>query len=714
MSHVNKAIKEEHSEDAAFIRDYASAGLQFFIMDEKRSRDVLEAFIKLHEEGLIFNQCIILAHKVCSKGLEVDKAKVGVIENLLPPISLKGIRSFLGHAGIYRCFIKDFSKISKPLCNFVEKEVSFKFDDECLAAFETLMKSLITTPVITTPDWTKSFEMMCDASDYAVDAVLGQRKNNLFHVVYYASKMLNGAQMNYTTTEKELLDIEFELEIKDRKGTENQVADHLSRLENPDSTSHDKTLINESFPDEQLFAIEEQGADLIIRRCIPFCETEGILRDCHSTVYGGHYGGEKTAARNLQAGFFWPTLFKDAHQFILRCDHFQRVGNLTRKDEMPLNMMLEVEVFDVWGIDFMGPFISSCNNQYILLAVDYVSKWVEVKALPTNDIKVVLSFLHKQIFTRFGMPQVIISDENSKFTSMMQRYNVNQRIANAYHLQTNGQAEVSNREIERILEKVVCPSRKDWSLKFDEAVWAYRTTYKTPLGMSPFQLVYGKGCHLPAELEHKAYWTLTKLNLDQDAVEKKRMLQLNELDEFRLQAYENNKIYKEKVKRWHDRKLSPKLFVQGQQVLLFNSRLRLLPGKLKSRCSGPFIVKTVFPHGAVEIFENDLGQAFKVNGEILVADEEYARRLTKPILKNRGFLPSGKDGELLSMIAEKGWITFCESPEADPMSMVREFYANAKADKNGYSVVRGLTVDYQPEAIRRVIGHRQRKPQEEN
>ena len=133
----------------------------------------------------------------------------------------------------------------------------------------------------------------------------------------------------------------------------------------------------------------------------------------------------------------------------------------------------------------------------------------------------------------------------------------------------------------------MCPSRKDWSLKLDEAVWAYRTTYKTPLGMSSFQLVSGKGCHLPVELEYKAYWALKKLNLDLDAVGKKMMLQLNELDEFRLQAYENNKMYKEKVKRWHDRGLVLKSFTLGQQILLFNSRLRLFPGKLKSRWSGP-------------------------------------------------------------------------------------------------------------------------------
>ncbi|XP_074352727.1 uncharacterized protein LOC141691874 [Apium graveolens] len=199
----------------------------------------------------------------------------------------------------------------------------------------------------------------------------------------------------------------------------------------------------------------------------------------------------------------------------------------------------------------------------------------------------------------------------------MERYRVNHRVATAYHPQTNGHAEVSNQEIKRILEKVVSPSRKDWSLKLDEAVWAYRTTFKTPLGMSHFQLVYGKACNLPAELEHKAYWALKKLNLDMSTAGEKRVLQINELDEFRLQAYENNKLYKKKVKRWHDRRLVHKSFVSSQQVLLFNSRLRLFPGKLKSRWSGLFIVKTVFPHGAVEIFDKHLDQAFKVNGQRL-------------------------------------------------------------------------------------------------
>ncbi|XP_074377811.1 uncharacterized protein LOC141719338 [Apium graveolens] len=261
---------------------------------------------------------------------------------------------------------------------------------------------------------------------------------------------------------------------------------------------------------------------------------------------------------------------------------------MSKRDEMPLNVLLEVKIFDVWGIDFMGPFVSSCNNQYILLAVDYMSKWVEVKAFPTNDVKVVINFLHKQIFIRFGTPRVIISDEgshfcNHKFTALMERYHVNHRVATAYHPQTNGQVEVSNREIKRILEK----------------------------------LVYGKACHLPVKLEHKACQALKKLNLDMEAAGEKRMLQLNKLEEFHLRAYENNKLYKEKVKRWHDRRLVHKTFMPGQQVLLFNSYLRLFLGKLKSRWPGSFIVKTVSPHGAVEIFYKHLDQAFKVNGQRL-------------------------------------------------------------------------------------------------
>ncbi|GJT40765.1 reverse transcriptase domain-containing protein [Tanacetum coccineum] len=252
-------------------------------------------------------------------------------------------------------------------------------------------------------------------------------------------------------------------------------------------------------------------------------------------------------------------------------------------------------------MNFMGPFPSSRGNKYILVAIDYLSKWVEAKALPTNDARVVVKFL-KSLFARFGTPRAIISDRgthfcNDKFAKVMSKYGVTHRLSTAYHPQTSGQVEVSNRGLKRILERTVRENRASWSDRLDDALWAFCTAYKTPIGCTPYKLVYGKPCHLPIELEHRAYWALKHANFDLKTAGDHRKLQLNELNELHDQAYENSLIYKERTKKLHDSKIKNCIFNVGDQVLLFNSRLKIFSGKLKTRWSGPFTITEVFPFG---------------------------------------------------------------------------------------------------------------------
>ncbi|GJS50099.1 reverse transcriptase domain-containing protein [Tanacetum coccineum] len=380
---------------------------------------------------------------------------------------------------------------------------------------------------------------------------------------------------------------EFDIEIRDKKGAENLAADHLSRLENPhqdkleNKENHEAIFLNRKlwfdalqdpkYPWVARFANTMRGNSSVLIRIdktmcflgkVSFRQSQSLSTVDLLGTYGANYTARKISIQILLV----PTIYEGCQIFVTRCDICQRQGKITQRDEMPQNSIQVCEIFDIWGIDFMGPFPSSRGNKYILVAVDYLSKWVEAKALPTNDARVVCKFL-KTLFSRFGAPRAIISDRgthfcNDQFTKVMLKYGVTHRLSTA---------------------------------------------------CTPYKLVYGKACHLPIELEHKAYWALKHTNFDVQTAGDHRKVQLNELNELRDQAYENSLIYKEKTKRIHDAKIKNRVFNVGDRVLLFNSRLKIFSGKLKSRWSGPFTVVQVFPYGTVELSQNS-GPNFKVNG----------------------------------------------------------------------------------------------------
>jgi hypothetical protein len=241
---------------------------------------------------------------------------------------------------------------------------------------------------------------------------------------------------------------------------------------------------------------------------------------------------------------------------------------------MPLKYNLQIDIFDVWGIDFMGPLKNSFEYEYILVMVDYVSKWVEAMPCRKASTEESITMIKSVIFPRFGTPRILISDGGTHFSGKnfkkcLSKLGIEHRVSTAYHPQTNEQEETSNRQLKSILNKTIEKGGKEWSKKLDGALWAYRTAFKTPIGMTPYQFVYGKACHLPVELEHRAYWVIKEMNLDLDAAVVKRRIQISELEEMRLKAYENASIYKERIKRWYDKSLKNKGFKEGDKVLLY-------------------------------------------------------------------------------------------------------------------------------------------------
>ncbi|RDX97044.1 Retrovirus-related Pol polyprotein, partial [Mucuna pruriens] len=531
---------------------------------------------------------IVLGHLVSNRGIKVDKSNSDIITSLPNPTLVRELK-----------------------------------------------RRLTSAPILQAPDWELPFKLMCDASNVALGAILGQRAGvgKQVHVMAYASWTMDPSQLNYTTTEKELLAIvfaldkfqlyllgskiivfsnhaalrfllkkldakprlirwmlllqEFNIEIRDNKGAENSVADHLSIIER----EIESIPIRDEFLDEQLlhmtmptpwfvdicnFVATSQFPpeasqlhkerlqndakyyiwddpylwrlcnDQVIRRYIPNTEINLVLQFCHAAPGGGHYGSTRISRKVLDCGFYWPTIFRDAYQFVSTCDNCQNVGMaISRRHEMPQQLILFFEVFDVWGIDFMGSFPVSNG---------YVSRWVEAIATNTNDAKVVVDF-------RFGVPKVLISDQGSHFynrvmSSLLHKYGVMHRIATAYHPRLMAKLKTGANSLRMLYGHIELHTEFRWGC--------------LPTGLSSVKLL------------NNAIWIMTK------------------------QGGRDNSS----CKSWMNFAWKP--------MRTFESRSRKVSSrpesKLRSGWDGPFVITNVFPYGAIELKDEHTNSTFQANG----------------------------------------------------------------------------------------------------
>nr|GEW39191.1 reverse transcriptase domain-containing protein [Tanacetum cinerariifolium] len=516
----------------------------------------------------IVKEGIVLGHKISKNGIEVDKAKVDVIAKLPHPTTVKGIHGFLGHVGFYRRFIKDFSKIARPMTRLLEKDTMFFFSKECVEAFQTLKRKLTEAPFLISLDWDLPFELMCDASDFAIGAVLGQCQENHFRPIHYASKTMTEAELNYIIMEKEMLAVkdykarllrwilllqEFTFKVINTKGAENLAADHLSRLENLHQNVLDPKEINESFSLETLNMVSSHGNSSTL------WFSDFANYHTGNFIVKGMSSQQKNKFFKDVKHYFWddPFLFKICtDQVIRRCVHGQE------------------------AIDILKAY------HYGSIGGHHGPNYTAKKERFRNEMK-----CHKipSKFAKFLTSGALTSWARSRLLEGTNTY----------------------------LFRTPCTIISDRKAHFCNDQFA-----KVMLNLQNTHRVYSvqaclwKGISSPTELEHKAYWALKHANYELQTTGDQRKVQLNELNELRDQAYENSLIYKEKTKRLHDSKIKDRVFNIGDRVLFFNSRLKIFSGKLKSHWSGPFTISHVFLYGTFELSQTD-GPNFKVNGHRL-------------------------------------------------------------------------------------------------
>lgn len=568
---------------------------------EEHLRDLREIFQSLDNAGLklqpskcyiAFNSIRYLGHIIDGKTIRPDPDNTRAVHNTKAPTSRKQVRSFLGLCGYYRRFVKDFARIARPLNELTKMDAKFIWDEECQESFETLKQRLTSDPVLRLFDPELPIELHTDACGYGIGAVLVQKDGTEEFVVGYASRHLNQAEMNYSTTEQECLAVvyatrqfrpyifgapvtvvtdqasltwlmtaknqngrlirwslllqEFNLTLRHRPGARNMNADALSRLPYDPAPDHEEELpvfviSAENIPKLQMedpflrpiilhlqgssktagkkmkrvakpFSIiggtlyrRAKGADERLALAVPRTLRREVLSSCHDDVTAGHLGVRRTL-KKIRQRYFWPKMFAEITHYVQSCPDCQTRNTPSTKPAGELQPLAPtLYPFQQVGMDFVGPLTESQDgNKYIVVMVDYYTKWVEAVATPEATAACAARAFMESMVLRHGAPERVITDRGSHFTAEMmeelfQLTNTNHARSTAYHPQTNGQCERFNRTLAVMISKYVSAHHRDWDQFLQYVIFAYNSSVHETTGYSPFYLLHGKEPTLPID-----------------------------------------------------------------------------------------------------------------------------------------------------------------------------------------------------------------------
>eukprot|EP00253_Pinus_taeda_P010165 PITA_10165 len=617
----------------------------------------------------------LLGFIVSKSGIHIELDRIKEISEISLPHNKKAMRYFLGQINFVKIFVPVFSRIVSPLQTMIKKNSNFKWGLDEHEAFNLIKQAIINAPSLATLNFSESFILYTFASEKSYAAILTQANQEKAEApITFFSSNLQGAELNYSDVEKQAYAVfkaikyfrpfllkthtkvivpfpavrnlliqkdvgekranwittlqEYDLEIKPASIVRGQGfckmlagASHI-----PESSSEQVQTYEVSLND-----IESLYADTIYylkNGCLEKTEAEKVLQELHDGPAGGHYAEDATAHKILRAGYYWPTLFKDSHSYVRKCQICQTTAGRQRKLSMPLQSVNIEQPFSQWGLDIIGEIVphSSKQHRYILMATNYFTKWVEAVPLKTANSENIIEFIDQFIITRFGLPSALTFDNASYFsgnamTDFALKRGFKLKYSSNYYLQGNGLAESTNKNLIRIIKRTVDQSQKNWHKTLINALWEDRITKKASIGTSPFNLVYGKKVVLPTHLMIPSLSLVQYIDEVSTSSLQLRQMGIIKLEEQQEQARKTHAHHQALIKSSFDSSImTRKNFQMGDLVLKWDKahKEKGKHTKFQKMWLGPFQIIEVI--GSSTFVLQDLAgikDSLPVNGQIL-------------------------------------------------------------------------------------------------